>query len=213
MKNMLKQTGLVAVVTIVALYFSGTACTQTGKIPKRDTLFVEVSGDNIDSSLLKKVYGDTVQPGEFVSANYTLRIPLIPKDHVNDYINLFTPAQIATLDSLIMQYEKKTTNQVAIITIDNRWIKVDSFESFITKVHNVWGIGQKDKNNGILIGICPGHRKMRISNGYGIEKVFTDEDTKKVIDSFILPEYKKGNYFEGTRNGLQAIMMKVGTIK
>jgi hypothetical protein len=212
MKNMLKQIGLLAIVTI-ALYFSRTACTQAAKLPKQDTIFVEVSRDNIDSTLLKKVYGDTVQPGEIVSANNTLRIPLIPKDYVNDYINLFTPAQIATLDSLIRNYEKKTTNQVAIITIDNRWIKVDSFELFITKVHNVWGIGQKDKNNGILIGICPGHRKMRISNGYGIEKVFTDADTKKVIDSFILPEYKKGNYFEGTRDGLRAIMMKVGTIK
>jgi uncharacterized membrane protein YgcG len=76
-------------------------------------------------------------------------------------------------------------------------------------IANNWGIGKKGKNNGILIGISTGLRKIRINNGYGIETKLTDTETKKIINDFILPEFEKGNYFEGTKNGLLALMQKV----
>jgi uncharacterized protein len=162
--------------------------TQTGKLPKRDTidLYAEVDNEHI---------------------------PLKPTDYVNDYIHLFTQPQIHSLDSIIINYEKKTTNQVAIITVDSQWIKKDSFESFVRKVFKSWGVGQKDKNNGIVIAICPGYRIIRIENGYGIEKVFTDEQTYQIIQNIIVPAYKKGEYFEGTRNALVEITKRVPAIE
>lgn len=160
--------------------------TQTGKFPKRDTMFVEVN---------------------------KVKKPLVPTDYVNDYIHLFTQPQINSLDSIIIDYEKKTTNQVAIITVDSQWIKKDSFDSFVLQLHNTWGVGRKDKNNGIVIAICPGYRIMRINNGYGIEKVFTDEQTHQVIQNIIVPAYKKGEYFIGTRDALVEITKSVPAIK
>lgn len=187
--------------------------TQTGKFPKRDTVFVEVPADSADIAYAKKALGDSLKAGEFVSSAYKKQIMLIPKDYVNDYIHLFTQPQINTLDSIIINYEKKTTNQVAIITVDSQWIKKDSFESFVTKVFKSWGVGQKDKNNGIVIAICPGYRIIRIENGYGIEKVFTNEQTHQIIQDIIVPAYKKGEYFEGTRNALVEITKRVPAIK
>jgi uncharacterized protein len=223
MKNIVKHLPFLFIITALV----SVACnskhgnTQSGKLQKRDTLYVEYTIDNIDSfakasgdsTLLKQIYNDSAQMGEFVSAAYKIRMPLLPQGYVNDYVHLFTPAQIASLDSLIGNYEKETTNQVAIMTIDTQWIKIDSFDNFVIKAHNIWGVGRKDKNNGILIGICPGYRKMRFSFGYGIEKALINEATQQIIETFIIPAYRKGNYFEGTRDALLEIMKRVREIK
>jgi uncharacterized protein len=64
----------------------------------------------------------------------------------------------------------------------------------------------KRKNNGIVIGISRGYRKMRIQNGKGIESVLTDEETKKIIDTSFIPHFREGKYYEGTINGLKNLM-------
>jgi uncharacterized protein len=213
MKSIAKHLSLLFLLTGIA-YAScqqRNSNTQTGKFPNRDTMFVEYKVKDTDS--LAKAINDSLRTGEFVSSAYTVRIPLIPTDYVNDYIHLFTQPQINTLDSIIINYEKKTTNQMAIITVDSQWIKKDSFKSFVLQLHNTWGVGQKDKNNGIVIAICPGHRIVRINNGYGIEKVFTDEQTHQIIQNIIIPAYKEEKYFEGTRNALIEITKRVPAIK
>ena len=70
-------------------------------------------------------------------------------------------------------------------------------------------VGKKVENNGILIGIRKSLRKIRISNGNGIEKKITDGETKKIIDSIIIPEFKKGKYFDGTLQGMLAMIGKI----
>lgn len=76
-------------------------------------------------------------------------------------------------------------------------------------IANNWGVGKKGKNNGILIGISTGLRTIRIQNGYGIEAKLTDAETNKIIEDIILPKFKNGNFFEGTKSGLLALMQKV----
>src|SRR5437773_10080317 len=88
-----------------------------------------------------------------------------PVGYMNDFEKIFTPDQIETLDSLIADFEKRTTRQIAIITIDTTMMKREYLDSWTLKVMNTWGIGQKEKNNGILIGISRGYRIMRIQNG------------------------------------------------
>lgn len=113
------------------------------------------------------------------------------------------------MDSIIDKFEKETTNEIAIVTIDSSWTTKESFDSLTLAIARNWGVGKKDKNNGILIGISTGLRKIRIQNGYGIEAILTDAETKKIINDIIIPEFKKGNYFEGTKSGLLALMQKV----
>lgn len=188
MKSLAKHLSLLFLITGItyASCQQRNSNTQTGKFPKRDTMFVEANN-------VKKA--------------------LVPTDYVNDYIHLFTQPQINSLDSIIINYEKKTTNQVAIVTVDSQWIKKDSFESFVYKLFNNWGVGQKDKNNGIVMAICPGYRIMRIEFGYGIEKVFTEEQTHQIIQTIIVPAFKKGEYFIGTRDGLIDLTKRIPAIK
>lgn len=61
---------------------------------------------------------------------------------------------------------------------------------------------KKHKDNGVLIAISKGYRQIRIQNGNGIEKIITDNETKEIIDNFFIPDFKKGNYYDGTLKGL-----------
>ena len=103
--------------------------------------------------------------------NSIFKIPQ-PRGNVNDYEGLFSIAQRKSLDSLLKNFESRTTIQIVIISIDTTMVSRDSFEDFTLSVLKTWGVGQKGKNNGVLIGISAGYGMLRIQNGYGIEKIF-----------------------------------------
>ena len=131
---------------------------------------------------------------------------------VNDFENILSPKQQKYLDSMIRAYEKKTTVQIALITIDTSMISRNKFENYVYRIANAWGVGQKEKNNGVTIGLSKGYRFMRIETGYGIRNILTDNETKKIIDTAFIPYFKKGQYFEGIVNGLEAIMKKLSKL-
>jgi uncharacterized protein len=125
---------------------------------------------------------------------------------VNDFEQLFSPYEAKILDSLISQYEHKTSVEIVILTVDSTIVKNEQFKNFALNIANNWHIGKPVKNNGILICISSQLRKIRIENAYGIEKRLTDGMTKKIIDETIIPNLKQGEYFQGALQGLNSIM-------
>jgi uncharacterized protein len=132
-----------------------------------------------------------------------------PLGFVNDFENIFSAKQERYLDSMIGSFEKRTTIQIALITVDTSMVSRADFDDYIVKLANRWGVGQKEKRNGIAVGISKIYRHMRIANGYGIEKIMFYAQTKTIIDTAFLPYFKKGEYFQGTVSGLKAIMKKL----
>ncbi len=132
-----------------------------------------------------------------------------PTGYVSDLVQLFSKAQADTLTEIIVGYEKETTNQIAVVALRDSVITSANFKDYVTGLYNNWGIGTKEKNNGVLICIVPDMRMLRISNGYGIVNKLTDEETAKIIDDIMVPAFKKGNYYLGTKNALLAIMQKI----
>lgn len=129
-----------------------------------------------------------------------------PIGYINDFDNLFTKNENQTLDSLLEDFEKRTSIQIAVITIKSEMTTIDSLDAFTLKVGNAWGVGQKDKNNGVTIGIAREYRKMRIQNGYGIEKILTDAKTKEIIDTAFIPSFRNDDYYQGTLTGLKSLI-------
>jgi len=127
----------------------------------------------------------------------------------NDFENLFTIQEQTNLDSIISEYEKKTTIEICIVTIDTMFTTKEDFDDFVLHIHNTWGVSRKAKNNGIVVGISKAYRQMRISNGYGIEDLLSEEETKQIIDNDFIPLFKQSDYYGGTLNGLQALMRKL----
>lgn len=182
---MLKQTANLFLLIAVAITFS---CKSNGK------------GNNSSD----KPVSDTTAN---IKTADTCNIDLPkPKDYVTDLTGLFTPEQIIMLDSIISSHEKETTNQIAIATVDSATVGNCSIIDFAKALGDKWGVGQKDKNNGTVIAICPGIHKIAIANGKGLH--ISDDETKAIINDVIIPELKKDNYFEGTRKGLLAIIEK-----
>lgn len=142
--------------------------------------------------------------GQNSKDNYWENLPK-PTGWVNDFENIFTEKEEKTLDSLITEYEKRTTTEITVITIPTSATDKDRFDELTLLIANKWGVGKKEKNNGVLIGISKGHRKMRIQNGYGIEKLITDNQTKQIIDQTFFPSFKADAYFKGVFDGIQEI--------
>lgn len=74
---------------------------------------------------------------------------------------------------------------------------------------NSWGVGKKEEKNGIIIGISSSLKKIRITNGYGIESKLSDTETKKIIDEVMIPAFKQAHFFEGLQKGLLSLIEKL----
>lgn len=129
-----------------------------------------------------------------------------PLGWTNDFENLFSTEQVSFLDSVITEFEKRTSMEITIVTIDSSFVGTKSFDSLITSIGNSWGVGKAGKGNGIIIGMSSGARKIRISTGNGIEARLTDTVAKTIINKEILPQLRMNNYFEGIKKGLFAII-------
>ena len=111
---------------------------------------------------------------------------------VNDYEGLFTAKQQDELENIVRSFRAETGIEIAIVTIDSTYTTKDKFDDYSLHLANKWHLGQKGKDNGILIGISRGLRKMRIENGYGIEKILSDQETQDVIDKYFIPYIFRG---------------------
>ena len=129
------------------------------------------------------------------------------KREVNDFEFVFTPEQLEKLTLIIRNFEKETTNQIAVVSIDSIG-KYTDFDQFAIDLSNYNGVGLKEKDNGLTIVFSKNLRKLRISTGYGTEKILTDEICKKIIDETIIPEFKNGEYYNGIEKGITELISK-----
>ncbi len=150
--------------------------------------------DSINIHVTSKKFGDNIPD---------------PTGYINDYENIFTDNQKIILDSLLKAFDKQNTIEIAILTLDSSQTTALEFDDLVLKIAKKWGVGKKNKDNGILIGLSSSLRTMRIQNGFGIEKVLTNEYTQKIINIYCIPQFKKGDYFEGTKQCIYALIDKL----
>ena len=128
-----------------------------------------------------------------------------PEGKVNDFEHILSDVEEHLLDSLVKEYERRTTVQIAIITIPENATASERFDTLIIHIANTWGVGQEDTDNGIVIAISDAHRRIRIVNGYGIEPILSDAQTLEILEKYMIPHLKEGRYFQGLFDGIQEI--------
>jgi uncharacterized protein len=136
-----------------------------------------------------------------------------PIGWVNDFEGLFTDKEKQQLDSIISAFEKETTVEISILTLNSTAVSSERFNDFALHIGNAWAIGKKDKKNGVFICISQALRHIRICNGYGIEKILSDSETKEIMDKYFIAAFKEGEYFKGTKDGLLALINTLRTKK
>lgn len=140
--------------------------------------------------------------GNLVQEQVNQKMPTY-KGFVNDYANLLSTTSKSMLEDRLVQLEKDTTAEVAVVTLNT--IEGQNIDTYATKLFNNWGLGKKDKNNGVLFLIALDDRKTRIEVGYGLESVITNELARKILDEKVLPQFTTQNYENGIFSGIQAI--------
>jgi len=132
----------------------------------------------------------------FISVSFALAQDFpVYSGYINDYAGILSREVSLKLTRLIEEVDKKTTAQVAIVTIDTT-APLD-IESYAVKLFEKWGIGQKGKDNGVLLLIAVKDRAMRIEVGYGLEGAIPDALAKNIIEKDIIPFFKNGDYNGG----------------
>ncbi len=124
---------------------------------------------------------------------------------VNDFEDVLTDTQEQYLIDELFDYESKSTNEIVIVTVAD-FKPYDDIFQFSLDLANRTGVGKVDKNNGILIVLSKDKRQIQIQNGDGIVSLFSNEQTKYIIQEIMIPEFRKDDYFEGLKKGLSAIM-------
>jgi len=117
--------------------------------------------------------------------------PGAPNGYVNDFADILTLDRRTKLSEQIHQYKERTGNEIGVVTIQTTGD--ESIEQFAVQLFQEWGIGKKDKDNGVLLLLAIQDRKLRIEVGYGLEGVLTDAQSAKIIAN-ATPLLKQQNY-------------------
>ena len=125
-------------------------------------------------------------------------------DRVTDTARLLTPSMRNTLINELAAHERASSNQVVVVTVTS--LQGYSIDDFGNRLGRHWGIGQKERDNGVLLIVAPNERKVRIEVGYGLEGTLTDALSHSIIQTVILPEFKNNNMEQGIVDGTRAIV-------
>jgi len=141
---------------------------------------------------------------QFVHAQ-TIQPRPVPPMAVNDFGNFLEPFQREALERKLRNYNDSTSSAIVIITVPDLQ-GYDVAELALAYLRG-WGVGTKDKNNGVVILVSKAERKARIETGYGMEGVLPDITSKHIIDERMIPAFKQNDFFRGFDNTIDAIIL------
>jgi uncharacterized protein len=121
--------------------------------------------------------------------------PMDPPRLVNDYTQILSDQEYSYLEHKLEAYEDSTSNQFAIVIIPS----TNGYDigQYSAELGEKWGVGKGGKDNGVLITVAINDHKVFISTGYGLESVIPDALAKRIVENYILPNFRNENYFEG----------------
>lgn len=132
-------------------------------------------------------------------------IPPSPAKHFNDFANVVPVDAAQKFEQQLEQFERDTSNQVVVAVFPKMQSDSD-IADYTFRVKESWGVGQKKKDNGIVLFVLVQDHKMFIQVGYGLEGALPDATCKQIIDQQIAPRFKAGDYAGGLEAGINSIL-------
>jgi uncharacterized protein len=149
--------------------------------------------------------GGTAVAAALVFATLALALTFPPlAGRVVDEAGILDPATQAALQRKLADLEAKSTDQLVVVTLKS--LQGTSIEDYGYQLGRAWQIGQKGKNNGVLLIVAPSERKVRIEVGYGLEGSLTDAVTRLIIENSILPRFRANDFAGGITRGVDDIV-------
>ena len=126
---------------------------------------------------------------------YAYSSPGKASGYVNDFANIFSTEEKASLENILFLFNASSTNEISVVTVKS--LGGDYIENYAEKLFKEWGIGTKKYDNGVLLLIAVEDRQMRIEVGYGLEGSLTDSVASQIIRDHLTPAFKQGDFYGG----------------
>ena len=148
--------------------------------------------------------------GAFLFIGVALAGPKFPllSGRVVDDAHILSAATRSELTSMLAEQERKTGQQVVVVTLPT--LQGYTIDQYGYRLGRAWGIGQKGKDNGVLLIIAPKEHKVRIEVGYGLEGRLTDVQSELIIHNVIVPKFRAGDYDGGVLAGTRVLLKVLG---
>ena len=123
---------------------------------------------------------------------------------VTDLTGTLSAPQQAELESTLLAFEQKKGSQVAVLIVPTT--QPETIEQYSIRVAGQWKLGRKGVDDGVLFLVAKNDRALRIEVGYGLEGPLPDALCNRIIDLFVVPRFKEGDFFGGIREGVVRIL-------
>jgi len=123
---------------------------------------------------------------------------------IHDDAHLINQNDLHKIERWVDEIEAKTTAQVAVVTLKS--LEGAPIENYAVRLFEKLGVGQREKDNGVLFLVSVQDRLLRIEVGYGLEEVITDILSNKIINTIIVPEFKNESYSKGILKGVWEVI-------
>ncbi len=135
-------------------------------------------------------------------------VPELWNTRVHDEAHVLKQETIEALEKKLKVYEDSTSNQIAILILST--LDGESIEEYSMRVAEKWVLGQKEKDNGVLLLIAVDDHAMRIEVGAGLEGVLTDALCSRIIRNEMAPNFRRADFDTGVTAAIEAIIAGIG---
>lgn len=143
-----------------------------------------------------------------IATSFALNFPAL-SGRVVDQANIIQPATRSAIEEKLAELEAKSGIQIAVATVGS--LEGQDIEPYANELFRNWKLGEKTKNNGVLLLVAPNERRVRIEVGYGLEGTLTDALSKVIIANAITPRFKAGDFSGGVSRGVDDIITVLTT--
>src|ERR1039457_5612871 len=143
-----------------------------------------------------------------IATAFTLTLPAL-SGRIVDQANIIPPATRSVIEQKLADLEAKSGIQLVVATVAS--LEGQEIEPYANELFRNWKLGEKTKNNGVLLLVAPKERRVRIEVGYGLEGTLTDALAKVIITNAITPRFKAGDFSGGISRGIDDIITVLTT--
>lgn len=133
--------------------------------------------------------------------------PAVPPDYVVDLAGILDDSTERRLSASLRELEQKTTVQMVILTLQS--LEGEDIEGFSIRTVERWKLGQKGKDNGVLLTVSVQDREYRFEVGYGLEGFLPDSLAGSIGREYLVPYFRKGDFNAGIVNATQAVIRTI----
>jgi uncharacterized protein len=126
-----------------------------------------------------------------------------------DQANIIPQQTREALEHKLAELEQKSGIQLVVATVSS--LEGQEIEPYANELFRFWKLGEKQKNNGVLLLVAPKERRVRVEVGYGLEGTLTDALSAVIIANAITPRFKTGDYGGGITRGVDDIITVLTT--